>query len=57
MVLAFQGLSAFGAVLHVAGSVLIVYGQTTVKVAHCIEESSAASSSWYLPPLPHQPRW
>jgi hypothetical protein len=57
MVLALEGLSAFGALLHIAGSVLIVYGQTVVKVAHCIEESSGAAGSWSLSPLPHQQRW
>ena len=57
MVLALEGLSAFGALLHIAGSVLIVYGQTVVKVAHCIEESSGAASSWSLSPLQHQQRW
>jgi hypothetical protein len=59
MVLALEGLSSFGALLHVAGSVLIVYGQTVVKVAHCIEESSGTGSTWALPSPQQlqQPRW
>lgn len=48
-------LSIFGSLMHILGSVLIVYGQTIVKVAHCIVESSSAGvagkhdSTWFLP--------
>ena len=57
MVLALEDMSVFGALLHVAGSVLIVYGQTMVKVAHCIEDSSSIPATWLLPSVHHQPRW
>ena len=57
MVLSLEDMSAVGALLHIAGSVLIVYGQTGVKVAHCIEESSGAGGTWLLPTRPHQPQW
>jgi hypothetical protein len=58
MVLSLEDMSGFGAVLHIAGSVLIVYGQTIVKVAHCIEESSGLGSTWLIPPgVRHHPRW
>jgi len=58
MVLSLEDMSGFGAVLHIAGSVLIVYGQTIVKVAHCIEESSGLGSTWLIPPgVHHNPRW
>jgi len=56
MVLALEDMGAIGALLHIAGSVLIVYGQTMVKVAHCIEDSSSATGTWLLPPG-QQPRW
>lgn len=49
---ALQGFNLIGILLHGGGSVLIVYGQTLVKVGHCIEESSAAPSSWLLPKQP-----
>ena len=55
MVGALVGLGAVGASLHVAGSVLIVYGQTLVKVAHCVAESGCAST-WALPDKT-QPLW
>jgi hypothetical protein len=42
-------MSAFGALLHVLGSMLIVYGQTVVKMAHCMAESSAVGASWLVP--------
>lgn len=58
MVLSLEDMSGFGAVLHIAGSVLIVYGQTIVKVAHCIEESSGVGSTWLIPPgVHHHPQW
>ena len=49
MLSALQGLSWLGAALHIGGSVLIVYGQTIVKVGHCIEDSSPYENSWLLP--------
>ena len=57
MVLSLSDMSTFGALLHIAGSVLIVYGQTIVKVSHCIEESSGAGSTWLLPSMHHHPQW
>jgi len=56
MVLSLEDMGAFGALLHVAGSILIVYGQTVVKVAHCIEDSSSMPGTWVIPGA-HQPRW
>lgn len=41
-------MNGVGAMMHVAGSLLIVYGQTVVKVSHCIVESSMAGNSWTL---------
>ena len=35
MLSALQGTAALGAGLHIAGSLLIVYGQTLVKVCKC----------------------
>lgn len=46
---ALQGLSALGAVLHVGGSLLIVVGQTVVKISHCIKESSGMPHTWLVP--------
>lgn len=57
MVLSLADMSVVGALLHIAGSVLIVYGQTIVKVAHCIEDSSGLGSTWLLPPLYNHPQW
>ena len=57
MVLALAGMSAFGALLHIAGSFFIVYGQTFVKVSHCIEETSSEAPSWSLSSKSNQPRW
>lgn len=58
MVLSLEDMSVFGALLHIAGSVLIVYGQTIVKVAHCIQETSGLSSTWLLPAtLSQYPQW
>jgi hypothetical protein len=56
--LSLEDMSGIGALLHIAGSVLIVYGQTIVKVAHCIEESSGVGSTWLIPPgVHHHPQW
>jgi hypothetical protein len=38
-----------GSLMHIAGSFFIVYGQTIVKVTHCIVESSKAGNTWMLP--------
>jgi hypothetical protein len=54
---ALHGLSAVGALLHIAGSVLIVVGQTVVKVGHCIEESSSVPLTWRLLPAQPPPLW
>ena len=37
-----------GALMHVAGSLLIVYGQTVVKMAHCMEETSPVGQTWLV---------
>ena len=37
-----------GAMMHIAGSFFIVYGQTIVKVSHCIVETSKAGNTWSL---------
>ncbi|DBA96551.1 TPA: hypothetical protein ACH3X1_015422 [Trebouxia sp. C0004] len=50
MLSALQGTAALGAGLHIAGSLLIVYGQTLVKVAQLMEETSEAGRCWKLPP-------
>ncbi|KAL3132553.1 hypothetical protein ABBQ32_009092 [Trebouxia sp. C0010 RCD-2024] len=50
MLSALQGTAALGAGLHIAGSLLIVYGQTLVKVAQLMEETSEAGRCWQLPP-------
>ena len=42
-------LSSLGAALHIGGSLLIVLGQTVVKIAHCIKGSSGLSPSWLGP--------
>lgn len=57
MVLALEGLSSVGVSLHIGGSVLIVVGQTVVKVAHCIAETSGTSSSWLIPAHQPKPQW
>lgn len=48
MVLGMLDIHGLGAVMHVAGSLLIVYGQTVVKVAHCMVESSSMGNTWFL---------
>lgn len=57
MLTALSGIGAVGAGLHVGGSVLIVFGQTIVKVFHCIGESSPAEKGWLLPNTPAAPLW
>lgn len=42
-------MGGMGALMHVAGSFLIVYGQTIVKVAHCIVDTSKAGNTWMVP--------
>lgn len=55
---ALLGLGSLGAALHVAGSVLIVFGQASVKVAHAIVDSTGAPSTWAVPRgHPHPPLW
>lgn len=41
-------LHGLGAVMHVVGSLLIVYGQTVVKMAHCMVETSMYGNTWLL---------
>lgn len=50
------GINTFGIGLHLTGSVLIVFGQTVVKVAHCINESTT-TPTWFLPPTTVHARW
>ena len=57
MVKLLDDMSAFGAFMHVAGSLCIVYGQTVVKMAHCIVESSAVAGTWTIPSTGPRPRW
>lgn len=54
--MALFGMNSLGAVLHVGGSVGIVLGQTIVKKAHCIRETSNVSGSWAVPRL-SAPQW
>ena len=52
------GMGSLGAAMHVAGSVLIVFGQASVKVAHSIVDSTGAPSTWAVPrSQPHAPLW
>lgn len=51
------GINSLGVLIHVSGSVLIVVGQTVVKVSHCINESSPAPKTWLLPSNVHAPSW
>lgn len=58
MAAALQGLSSLGAALHVGGSLLIVVGQTVVKIAHCIKETSGLPHSWTVPwHVNPKPQW
>lgn len=58
MATALQGLSSLGALLHVGGSLLIVLGQTVVKIAHCIKETSGQPHTWGVPRgLNPKPKW
>jgi hypothetical protein len=57
MVLILAGMGAFGAMLHITGSLLIVFGQTTVKISHCIEATSVEHSSWLLTNTHPPPQW
>lgn len=41
-------LHGLGAVMHIVGSLLIVYGQTVVKMAHCMVETSMCGNTWLL---------
>jgi hypothetical protein len=41
-----------GILMHVGGSLCIVYGQTMVKVAHCVVETSMSGNTWFLTPSP-----
>lgn len=43
-----EGGGGVGALMHVAGSFFIVYGQTIVKVTHCIVDTSKAGNTWTL---------
>ncbi|KAL4858704.1 putative magnesium transporter NIPA8 [Chlorella vulgaris] len=55
---ALLGLGSLGAALHVAGSVLIVFGQASVKTAHAIVDSTGAPSTWAVPRShPQPPLW
>ncbi|KAL4445374.1 hypothetical protein ABPG77_011199 [Micractinium sp. CCAP 211/92] len=57
---ALLGLGGLGAALHIAGSILIVFGQASVKVAHAIVDSTGAPSAWAVPrghPHHHPPLW
>lgn len=49
--------SQLGILLHVLGSLLIVYGQTIVKVSHVIVETSkdGGAGVWFTPPPPARP--
>lgn len=52
------GMGSLGAALHVAGSVLIVFGQASVKVAHSIVDSTGTPSAWVVPRAgPNPPLW
>jgi hypothetical protein len=51
-----HGMDAVGALIHVGGSVLIVYGQVLIKVAHCVAASAPGGGGGWAPP-PGQPRW
>lgn len=52
------GLGSLGAVLHILGSVLIVFGQASVKVAHSIIDSTGLPSTWQVPRGHlHPPLW
>ena len=55
---ALLGMGGLGAALHVAGSVLIVFGQASVKVAHALVDSTGAPSTWVVPRgHPNPPLW
>ena len=51
--------TALGASLHIGGSVFIVLGQTTLKVAQLINETSSCKQTWKVVADPGQqpPQW
>src|SRR5690242_1877487 len=57
LALSLESFSSLGATLHVGGSICIVFGQTVVKVAHCIAETSGVGTSWVIPSKHPSPLW